>query len=304
MIFLPSQRRPFIIAALFAMLIVGPTPLSAAVSVLDDEGTLVELPKVAMRVISLAPSLTELLFAAGAGSNIVGVVEYSDFPEAARAIPVVGRHDLLDMERILQLNPDLIVAWQSGNPRASVARLRELGFAVYIAEPKRLDSIPSHLERLATLTGTETVGDLAAREFRDHLTLLADTYKNKSPVSVFYQVWDLPLISAGGNELINDIIELCGGRNIFADITLVAPKVSIEAVLARNPEAIIASGMDIERPEWLDDWKNWPTVTAVHNDNLFFVPPELLQRHTPRALLGASMMCNQIAQAREVTSQN
>ena len=286
------------------MLIVGPTPLSAAVSVLDDEGTLVELPKVAMRVISLAPSLTELLFAAGAGSNIVGVVEYSDFPEAARAIPVVGRHDLLDMERILQLNPDLIVAWQSGNPRASVARLRELGFAVYIAEPKRLDSIPSHLERLATLTGTETVGDLAAREFRDHLTLLADTYKNKSPVSVFYQVWDLPLISAGGNELINDIIELCGGRNIFADITLVAPKVSIEAVLARNPEAIIASGMDIERPEWLDDWKNWPTVTAVHNDNLFFVPPELLQRHTPRALLGASMMCNQIAQAREVTSQN
>lgn len=286
------------------MLILGPTQLSAAVSVLDDEGTVVELPKVAMRVISLAPSLTELLFAAGAGSNIVGVVEYSDFPEAARAIPVVGRHDLLDMERILQLNPDLIVAWQSGNPRASVARLRELGFAVYIAEPKRLDSIPSHLERLSRLTGTESRGNLAAQDFRDHLQLLADTYKNQSPVSVFYQVWDQPLISAGGDELINDIIELCGGRNIFADITLVAPKVSIEAVLARNPEAIIASGMDIERPEWLDDWKNWPTVTAVHNDNLFFVPPELLQRHTPRALLGASMMCNQIDQAREVASQN
>jgi len=280
------------------MLILVPIQLSAAVSVLDDEGTVVELPQAATRVISLAPSLSELLFAAGAGSRIVGVVEYSDFPEAARAIPVVGRHDLLDMERILQLNPDLIVAWQSGNPRASVARLRELGFAVYIAEPKRLDSIPSHLERLATLTGTEPVGNRAAREFRKHLTLLADTYEKRSPVSVFYQVWDLPLISAGGNELINDIIELCGGRNIFADITLVAPKVSTEAVLARNPDAIIASGMDIERPEWLDDWKNWPTVTAVHNGNLFFVPPDLLQRHTPRALLGASMMCEQIDQAR------
>lgn len=270
----------------------------AAVSAVDDEGTLITLEQPATRIVSLAPSLTELLFATGAGAHIVGVVNYSDFPDAARAIPVIGRHDLLDMERILQLNPDLIVAWQSGNPRASVARLRDLGFNVYVAEPKQLESIPSHLERLAALTGTSVMGNQAAADFRHTLAALNAQYRNSAPVSVFYQVWDAPLISAGGNELINDIITLCGGRNIFADIALVAPKVSTEAVLARNPSVIIASGMDIERPEWLDDWTRWPSITAVSKHNLFFVPPELLQRHTPRALLGAQMMCEQIAQAR------
>jgi len=271
---------------------------NAAVSVIDDEGSVIELQQPATRIISLAPSLTELLFAAGAGSRLVGVVDYSDFPPEAQSIQIVGRHDLLDMERILQLQPDLIVAWQSGNPRASVARLRELGFKVYVAEPKLLDSIPTHLERLGTLTGTSTEGNREAAKFRATLATLSREYQEAAPVSVFYQVWDMPLITAGGNELINDIITLCGGRNIFADITLVAPKVSVEAVLARNPSAIIASGMDIERPEWLDDWKLWPGITAIKQGNLFFVPPDLLQRHTPRALLGAQMLCEQVAHAR------
>ena len=117
-------------------------------------------------------------------------------------------------------------------------------------------------------------------------------------MTIFYQVWDRPLITAGGNELINDIIRLCGGRNVFANIRRVAPKVSREAVLKRNPEVIIASGMDIERPEWLDDWLRWPSLKAVANKNLFFVPPDLLQRHTPRALLGAAQICDQLDQAR------
>ena len=288
--------RTLIVAAVFLS---GASHGLAAVSAIDDEGTLVELSQPATRVISLAPSLTELLFAAGAGGQIVGVVDYSDFPPEANEIQVVGRHDLLDMERILQLDPDLIVAWQSGNPRTSVARLRELGFPVYIAEPKLLESIPSHIERLARLTGTSAVGNQEAADFRETLAALSAQYSDAAPVSVFYQVWDLPLISAGGNELIDDIITLCGGRNIFADITLVAPKVSTEAVLARNPSAIIASGMDIHRPEWLDDWKRWPSLTAIKHGNLFFVPPELLQRHTPRALLGAQMLCEQIAVARD-----
>ncbi|PCJ26915.1 MAG: cobalamin-binding protein [SAR86 cluster bacterium] len=268
------------------------------IEVIDDEGSLVRLSAPAERIISLAPSLTELIFAAGAGDKLVGVVEYSDYPAAAKELPLVGRHDLLDMERILQLNPDLVVAWQTGNPRASVNRLKELGLTVYIAEPKSLDSIPGHLERLSTLAGTKETGAEAANFFRDSLQKLNLTYSNKAPVSTFYQVWDKPLISAGGNELINDIIELCGGVNIFSEISLMSPKVSQEAVLARNPEAIIASGMDIERPEWLDNWKRWSSITAVARNNLFFIPPDLLQRHTPRALLGAKMMCEQIDQAR------
>ena len=281
---------------MLATLAVSQTVFS--IEVRDDEGSLVQLDANAQRIISLAPSLTELLYAAGAGDKLVGVVEYSDYPIAAKALPIIGRYDMLDMEKILQLQPDLVVAWQTGNPRASVNRLRELGLAVYMAEPKRLDSIPSHIRRLAILAGTEEIAKKVIDEFETQLTTLSDNYRTNTPVRTFYQVWDRPLISAGGNELINDIIELCGGVNIFADINLVAPKVSLESVLIRNPQAIVASGMDIERPEWLDEWLKWEQLSAVSTNSLFFVPPELLQRHTPRALMGAKSMCEQLDQTR------
>ncbi|MEQ8953782.1 MAG: cobalamin-binding protein [Gammaproteobacteria bacterium] len=267
-------------------------------TVQDDEGNEVWLDEPAQRIISLAPSLTELLFAAGAGDQVVGVVEWSDFPAEAQALPIVGRFDLLDFERILQLDPDLVIAWQTGNPRASLSRLRELGLTVYVAEPKSLESIPSHMERLAVLAGTQSSGQPAADRFRQELAHLQQQYQSRTPLRTFYQVWDNPLISAGGNELINDIIALCGGRNVFGDIRLVAPKVEDESVLLRNPEVIVASGMDIERPEWLDYWQRWPQLAAVQHNNLFFVPPELLQRHTPRALIGARQMCEHLDVAR------
>ena len=270
----------------------------SVVEVYDDEGTQITLAIPAQRIVSLAPSLTELIYSAGAGENLVGVVEYSDFPAAAKALPIVGRFDLLDIERILELEPDLVVAWQTGNPRSSVNQLRQLGLTVYVAEPKSLAAIPSHIERLAVLVGKELSDLKVIYDFQQKLEALNSKYRHQSPVTIFYQVWDRPLITAGGNELINDIITLCGGRNIFANIRRVAPKVSREAVLKRNPEVIIASGMDIERPEWLDDWLRWPSLKAVANKNLFFVPPDLLQRHTPRALLGAAQMCDQLDQAR------
>ena len=272
---------------------------NSEVEVRDDEGTLITLKTPAQRIVSLAPSLTELIYAAGAFEKLVGVAEYSDFPPAAKELPIVGRFDILDIERIVQLNPDLVVAWQSGNPRTSVNRLRKLGLPVYIAEPKSLASIPFHIERLALLAGTKLRAEESINGFRQKLKALHNQFSHQSPVTTFYQVWDVPLITAGGNELIDDIIRLCGGRNVFANIKRVAPKVSREAVLERNPEVIIASGMDIERPEWLDDWLRWPSINAVANNNLFFVPPELVQRHTPRALLGAAQICSQLDQARQ-----
>ena len=272
---------------------------NSEVEVRDDEGTLITLKTPAQRIVSLAPSLTELIYAAGAFEKLVGVAEYSDFPPAAKELPIVGRFDILDIERIVQLNPDLVVAWQSGNPRTSVNRLRKLGLPVYIAEPKSLASIPFHIERLALLAGTTLRAEETINSFRQKLKALHNQFSHQSPVTTFYQVWDVPLITAGGNELIDDIIRLCGGRNVFANIKRVAPKVSREAVLERNPEVIIASGMDIERPEWLDDWLRWPSINAVANNNLFFVPPELVQRHTPRALLGAAQICSQLDQARQ-----
>lgn len=282
----------------FGLILLLAAPAGWTAEVQDDSGQTVRLEHAAERIISLAPSLTELLFAAGAGDKVIAVVEYSDYPEQARSLPRIGRHDLLDMERIVQLQPDLIVAWQSGNPRASIRRLQELGMTVYSAEPKSLDSIPSHIERLGILAGSSDIAAQASDNFRESLAALRSDYSQKTPVRTFYQVWNLPLITAGGNELINDIISLCGGENIFSELSMVAPKVSTEAVITRNPQAIVASGMDIERPEWLDDWLRWPDLDAVSAGNLFFIPPDYLQRHTPRALEGARQMCQYLDQAR------
>ena len=274
------------------------TTTVAAIEVIDDNGARVNLDQPARRIVSLAPSLTEMLFAIGAGEKIVGVVEYSDFPPEATTLPVVGRHDLLDLETIIALQPDLVVSWKTGNPAAAIERLRQLGLTVYVAEPRELHSIPEHLDKLAILAGVGASAQPVINEFTATLGNLRKTYGRKSLVRVFYQVWDSPLITAGGNELINDIISLCGGQNIFADLSLMAPKVNTEAVLVRNPQVIIASGMDIARPEWLDDWRNWPQLEAASKGQLYFIPPDLVQRHTPRVLLGTIQMCEQINRAR------
>ena len=272
---------------------------SGAAEIIDDEGNLVRLEKPAKRIISLAPSLTELVYAAGAGSRLIGVVEYSDYPASADSLPVVGRFDGLDIERILELKPDLIVAWQSGNPKSSITQLKNLNLKVYVAEPKNLSSIASHIEKLSVLTGTESRAQIAIQEFNSIYGEIKRRYNNKSKVKIFYQLWDRPIITVGGNELINDIIELCGGENIFGDLPQLAPKIDQESVLIRNPKVIVASGSNTERPQWLDEWKLWPQLTAVAEENLYFIIPELLQRHTPRALLGTRQMCEYIDQARK-----
>ena len=276
---------------------VSANSLAQTITVTDDLGRDISLQGPAQRIISLAPSLTELLFVAGAGNRIVGVSEYSDHPPQAQGIPVVGRYDLLDMEAIVAFEPDLIVAWQSGNPQAAVQRLIDLGFNVYVAEPRTLQSISVQIDKFGQLAGTQLTSDAAVQYFNEQLATLAARYSDAAPVSVFYQVWNDPLISVGGNELINDVISLCGGQNIFADQGL-APKIGIEAVLSRDPEAIIASGMDIARPEWLDDWRRWPHLQAVQNDHLYFIPPDLVQRHSLRVLSGALQMCAQLEQVR------
>ena len=269
----------------------------SAIQVVDDNGDIVTLAKPAQRIISLAPSMTELLFSLGAGDRIVGVMDFSDFPLAAQNLPVVGRYDMLDMEQILYLQPDLVVAWRSGNPRTSVERLKSLGITVYVAEPESLFSISDHLARLGELTGQSNEAAALQQEFRQSLQSLQDGYSGRDEVSVFYQVWYSPIISVGGAELINDMITLCGGRNIFAELP-VGPKVNLEDVLQRNPQVIIASGSTRDAPEWLNDWLQWSQLSAVQNQHLYSIEPDIVQRHSMRALQGAAEMCTYIDRAR------
>jgi len=269
----------------------------AEITVTDDAGVVLQLPRPATRIVSLAPHLTELLFAAGAGERLVGVVDFSDYPAAARALPRIGSYANLDLERIVALRPDLVVAWGSGNPPGQLQRLRALGLPVYVSEPQRLPAIAATLRRLGTLAGSD--GEVPARDFTARLAGLRERYAGATPLAVFYEIWPQPLMTVGGVHVISDVIALCGGRNVFATLDQPAAAVALEAVLAADPDVIVASGMDEARPDWLDAWQRWPALRAVKRANLYFVPPDLLQRHTPRILDGAEQLCRALAAARQ-----
>ena len=272
---------------------------SAQITVRDGvDGTLV-LEKPATRVVSLAPHLTEVVYAAGAGEQLVGAVSYSDYPEEARAIPRVGSYDSVSYETVLSLKPDLVLAWHEGNGEDVVTRLRSLGLNVYVSEPRALEDVAESLRVVGVLTGNEQAANAAASRFMQQLNALRETYSSREPVTVYYQIWNEPLLTLNGDHLISDVVRLCGGRNVFADAMPLVSRISVESVLRANPQVIIASGMDKARPEWLDDWREWSAMTAVKNDQLYFIPPDILQRHTPRIIDGATLMCEKLQQARE-----
>ena len=268
------------------------------VRVIDDIGNTVILAHPARRIISLAPHVTELLFAAGAGKHVVGVVAYSDFPEAAKKLPEVGAYNAFDLESILALKPDLIVAWKSANPAAALEKLQAMSIPVFYSEPKQLEDVASNIERLGVLAGTQTVAELASADFRHKLAELRTHYSNLSRVSVFYQIWHQPLMTVNGEHIISQVIELCGGRNVFADLPTLAPKISLEPVLLKDPEVIVAGNSALNHPGWKEDWRRWPNLRAVKNDHLFYVNPDIIQRHTPRILQGAEVLCRQLDQVR------
>lgn len=284
--------------ALAPLLLLLALPAAAEILVQDDTGATVRLKAPARRIVSLAPHVTENLFAAGAGAQVAGTVDYSDHPPAARQLPRVGGYSRLDLEAVAALKPDLIIAWESGNAPGHVAKLRTLGIPLFVSQPNRIDDVALQLEKFGQLAGTEAAAREAAARFRSRLAELRQRYSGLPRVRTFYQIWKQPLMTVGRQQIISDVILLCGGDNVFARLEQMAPKVSEEAVLAADPEAIVASGMGDSRPEWLDDWRRWPQLTAVARDNLFFVPPELIQRHTPRLLEGAARLCEHLETAR------
>ncbi|HEV3019630.1 MAG TPA: cobalamin-binding protein [Burkholderiaceae bacterium] len=274
-------------------------PARADIAVRDDSGAQVRLKQPARRIVSLAPHITEILFDAGAGDRVVGTVDYSDYPQAASRIARVGSYTELDLETILALKPDLVIAWQSGNPLSQLEPLKQLGIALFLSEPDRVEDVAASLEQFGELAGTSDVARPAAAAFRARLADLRQRYSGRAPVRTFYQMWSEPLLTVGGGQIIGSAIRLCGGVNIFEQLSAMAPEVSLEAVLAADPEVIVASGMDTARPEWLDNWRRWPRLTAAARDNLFFIPPDLIQRHTPRLLDGAERLCRDLQTARQ-----
>jgi iron complex transport system substrate-binding protein len=281
--------------ALFVMAM----PACADIQVTDDAGRTVMLAAPARRIVSLAPHVTELLYAAGAGAKVVGAVQYSDYPEAAKSLPRVGSADAIDIEAVVALKPDLVIAWQSGHRNRQYALLDKLGIAVFVSEPHDLDDVARSLDMFGRLAGTAVEATAAADAFRARRDALAKRHAGRAPVDVFYQIWDAPLMTVNGRHLISGVLALCGGRNVFAGLPMLAPTVTEEAVLAAAPMVIVASGAGASRPAWLDAWRRWRTLPAVAHDNLYVIAPDLLQRHTPRILDGATLLCEQLEQARQ-----
>jgi iron complex transport system substrate-binding protein len=279
-----------------------PASTAAPLAVTDDSGTRVTLSGPARRIVTLSPHLTEIAFAAGAGDQLVGVVEYSDYPEAAKHIARIGDNRALDLERIAALKPDLILAWRHGNAETQLEALRALGIPIYLSAPRSVDDVATTLTRLGRLFGTEVQADRAAADYRARIAALRARYARARPVSVFYQVWDDPLMTLNGNHWISDVIALCGGRNVFAQAEPLVPTVSTEAVVAANPDAILtadagATPSDSPTPG-LKRWQAWPALTAVAQGNLFVLDGDLIDRPTPRLADGAALVCADLERAR------
>jgi len=255
----------------------------------------------ATRIITLAPHLTELVFSAGAGDRLVGVVAYSDFPPAALELPRIGDAFRLDLEAIAELDPDLILAWGSGTPREVVEQLEQLGHRVIALEPESLDGVADDLRTIGRLTGMERHAESMATAFERSLDEIRSAVVDKLPVTVFYQVSAQPLFTISSRHVIGEAIELCGGQNLFGELTELSPSISPESVIDAAPEVIIAGRLTATTSavDPLSVWRRWTSIPAVRDGNLFFVDANLMTRPSVRIHDGVRELCERIATARK-----
>jgi iron complex transport system substrate-binding protein len=269
------------------------------ITVLDDAGTRIELARPAQRIITLAPNLAELVYAAGAGDKMVAATRYSDYPEAVKRLPLVGDAFALNLERIATLKPDVVLVWLSGTPERQRSALKALakrqGFAVFESEIRSVADIGGTLERIGQLADSQTVANAQAAALSAQWQSLSAQYAQAAPVTVFYQVWDAPLMTFNVKHIVSQAIRMCGGVQGFDNATALTPTVSREAVLAFNPQTIIGGG---ESGTALSAWKKLPQMQAVKNQHLHTVDAALLTRMGPRFVQAAAQLCQTIALAR------
>ena len=251
----------------------------------------------ASRIVSLAPNLTELAFAAGAGDRIVGTAEYSDYPQQAQAIARIGDAFRVDYERILALQPDAVLAWEPGTPQATVERLRSLRLPVTTIRTRSLADIGTAVRDIGRIAGTPAVAQREADRFERAIASLREEYAARTPVTVFLQINDQPLYTVNGTQIMSEVLALCGGVNVFGDLNDLAPQVGVEAVIAVDPEAIISTGA-ADAPAFTQ-WRRWPQIRAVHANNLYVLSPDNLARSTTRLSSGAADMCRTLQTARD-----
>lgn len=274
------------------------TPPVWALDITDDLGQIFYLQKPAARIVALTPHAVELVYSAGAQQALVGVVDYSDYPEEAKKIPNVGGYAGFNIEAIFALKPDVILYWPEGNPVREIERLRKLKLPLFAINTNSFDDIARNLIQIGELTGRQAQSKKTAQDFLQKVAQLKKANAHKKTVRVFYQVWHEPILTQNKNSFISKLLELCGGENIFADLPMTSPQISVEAVLAANPEVILGSGVGGTRPQWLDDWQRYPSLQAVKKQQIFHTHSDWMHRPTVRLLLGAQEVCGLLDKVR------
>ncbi|WP_442111982.1 cobalamin-binding protein [Pseudomonas sp. NUPR-001] len=244
----------------------------------------------ATRVVSLAPSLSEIVVELQAADLLVGQLEGGERLPALEHVPAVGRYGQIDMERLLSLKPDLLLVWPGSVPAAQRDQLKRLGIPVYSAEPHSLDELIDQIEAIAVQLGRAQQGRERARQLREQLQALRVRFHREQPLRAFYQVWDRPLYTIGAEQIVSDALAVCGARNVFAELKVPAPQVSLESVLLRDPQVILAANQ-----AQLDAWKAWPQVDAVRNGRLLQVPDKGLERPSGQMIAATAQLCQALA---------
>jgi len=300
-----ARRQP--LSLLGALLLLGSCAAAAAAAehaalaplrtVSDDLGRSVEVARAPLRIVSLTPGATEMLFAAGAGAQLIATVQYSSQPPAARAVPRIGDVAAIDMERLVALRPDVVIAWPAGGNPAQRAKIAALGIPLYQQQLSRLADLPGSLRRLGVLAATATVAEGAAAALETRLATLERAYGARAGPrpSVLLQVWNRPIYTIGGHHLISDALSLCGARNVFADLPEAGPLVDTEAVIARNPDIILAAAPPGEGAAWVADWQRFPGLAAVRNHRVVAFENQGLSRLGPSVLDATEDLCRTIA---------
>jgi iron complex transport system substrate-binding protein len=270
---------------------------AAARTVTDDFGRTVRVRAPPLRIVSLAPGATEMLFAAGAGDEVIATVEYSDEPAAARAVPRIGDAATIDMERLVALEPDVVIAWPAGGNPAQRAKIAALGIPLYQQQVVRLAELPAALRRLGLLAGTQAAAEAAAQGLERRLAALGRTYgagAGRHP-TVLLQVWNRPVYTIGGRHLMSDALALCGARNVFADLSEPAPLVDTEAIIARNPDIIVAASPPGESAAWVADWQRFGSLAAVRSGRVVGFEDQGLSRLGPSVIDATEHLCRTLA---------
>jgi iron complex transport system substrate-binding protein len=274
-----------------------PTVSAAAVTFVDDTGRRVTLSKPPLRIISLAPGATEMLFAAGAGDRVVATVEFSDEPPAAKRVARIGDVTAVDMERLVTLRPDIVVVWPGGGNPAQIEKIAQLGIPLYRQQVNRLADLPASVRRLGALAADSTVAERAARALEDQLQHITHEYGGGKHPTVLLEVWNRPIYTVGGMQLMSDALTLCGARNVFGDLKELSAVIDTEAVIARNPDVIVAVAPPSEGAGWLTEWQRFSSLSAVRNGRLIAFEDQGLVRLGPSVLTATAGLCKALAAA-------